>query len=72
MDTNMLLYIAFIIYIITMILATVFRIRWLYMLAGIVWFIPISEINNLWITIISVVLILVHFTLGLTTEKEDF
>ena len=72
MDVNMLLYIAFIIYIITMILASVFKIRWLYMLAGLVWFIPLSEINNLWITIISVVLILVHFTLGLTTDKEDF
>lgn len=72
MDTNTLLYIAFIIYIMTMIIATVFKIRWLYMLAGIIWFIPMSEIDNLWITIISIVLIIVHFMLGMTGEKEDF
>ena len=72
MDTNMLLYITLIFYVLIMGFGIVFQIKWLYILAGLLWFIPISEIDNVFIITISVVMIVVHFMLGLREEKDDF
>lgn len=72
METNMLLYITLIIYLMVMTFGYLFNIKWLYMIAGILWLIPLTEIENTFIIIISAVMIIVHFMLGLTNDKEDF
>lgn len=72
MTTNTLLFISLIIYFIIMAFGLVFKIKWLYILAGLVWFIPLLEIDNAWLKIVSVVMILTHFMLGLKNENDDF
>lgn len=71
MDTNMLLYISFILYIVVMVIATLFKIRWIYAIAGLFWFIPIFEIDNMFIVIISASMLLVHFLLAFYSQKGD-
>ena len=71
MDTNMLLYIGLIIYIIIMVLATLFKFKFLYMVAGLLWFIPLVEIDNSWIKLVSVIIFLVHILIGLYNPNES-
>ena len=73
METNMLLYIALIIYIIIMVLATLFKFKYLYMVAGLLWLIPLVELDNAWIKLVSVIIFIVHIILGLySTEESEF
>lgn len=74
METNQLLYFALIIYIIIMAVATLFRVRWLYMVAGLLWFIPIVEIDNATIKIVASAFFLTHAILAFYNkdESEDF
>ena len=71
METNMLLYIALIIYIIIMVLGTVFKFKYLYMVAGLLWFIPLIEIDNAWIKLVSVIVFLIHALIGLYNPNES-
>jgi len=70
MDTT-LLYISLIIYITVMMFAYLFKIKWLYILAGLIWFIPLAEINNMFIMIISITMLIAHFMLGLTSNDDS-
>ena len=73
MDTNMLLYISLILYLMIMGFAIFFKIKWLLMLAGLLWFIPILEIDNLFIVLISSIMLIVHGILGFYEAKgNDF
>ena len=73
METNMLLYIALVIYIIIMVLATLFKFKYLYMVAGLLWLIPLVELDNAWIKLVSVIIFIVHIILGLySTEESEF
>lgn len=71
MDTNTLLYISFIIYLMIMIFGFVFKIKWLFMVAGLVWFIPIFEIPNMFIVLVSSIMIVSHGLLGFYTPSES-
>jgi hypothetical protein len=71
MDTNMLLYVAFIIYIMIMIFGFVFKVKQLFMIAGLLWFIPMFEISNTWITIVAVAMLLMHGLLGFYEPREE-
>lgn len=71
MDVNTLLYISLLIYTVVMLLGFLFNIKWLYMVAGLLWFIPITQIDNLFIVLISSVMILVHGMLGFYEKKES-
>jgi hypothetical protein len=69
----MLLYIALVIYIIIMVLATLFKFKYLYMVAGLLWLIPLVELDNAWIKLVSVIVFIVHIILGLySTEESEF
>ena len=69
----MLLYIALVIYIIIMVLATLFKFKYLYMVAGLLWLIPLVELDNAWIKLVSVIIFIVHIILGLySTEESEF
>ena len=72
METNVLLYISLIIYFLVIGFGVIFKIKWLYMIAGLLWFIPLLEIENNFIKIVSVVMMLVHFMLGFKNDNEDF
>lgn len=71
METNTLLYIALIIYLMVMIFGYIFKLKWLYFIGGLLWFIPILEIDNTFIVLISATMILAHGILGFTKEKGD-
>lgn len=71
METNTLLYISFIIYIIIMTFGYLFKIRWLYLIAGLLWFIPITQIDNMFIIIISSIMIIAHGILGFYPSEES-
>ena len=69
----MLLYIALIIYILIIGFGLFFNIKWLISLAGLLWFIPIIEIDNMFIILLSVIMILAHGVLLFSGDgKEDF
>jgi|AntAceMinimDraft_18_1070375.scaffolds.fasta_scaffold551793_1 hypothetical protein len=70
MDVNTLLYIAFIIYIMVMVFGYMFKFQWLYMIAGFLWFIPLTQIDNGFIILISAIMIIVHFILGLASNEK--
>lgn len=71
METNTLLYIAFIIYIVIMVFGYLFKINWIYIIAGMLWFIPIIEIENMFIILISVIMIIAHGILGFTLKNDE-
>ena len=71
MSINELLYISFIIYLMIMTFATLFKFKMLYMLAGLLWFIPVIQIDDIFITLVSAIMIIIHFILGLYEPKES-
>jgi len=71
MESNELLYIAFIIYLMIMTFGYLFKFKLLYILAGLIWFIPVMEIDNIFIQLISVVMIITHFIFGFYESKES-
>jgi hypothetical protein len=71
MSLNMLLYITFLIYIITMTLGFIFKAKWVFMIAGILWFIPLIEIDNVFLKLISITLMITHFAMGLVGKEGD-
>lgn len=66
-----LLWIALIIYFIIMFIAYKFELKWLFLVGGLLWFIPITQIDNSFIILVSSVMILVHGVLGLYEKKES-
>ena len=73
MDTNLLLYITLVIYVIIIVFGLFFSIKWLIVLAGLLWFIPIIEIDNMFIILLSVIMLLAHGVLLFSGDKEgDF
>lgn len=70
MDTS-LLWITIIIYIVMIATGFFFKIKWILMFAGLLWFIPIFEVNNMFITIVSSIMILFHGILGFYESKES-
>jgi len=71
MEINTILYIAFIMYLIIMIFGYFFKAQWLFMIAGLLWFIPIFEIDNLFITLIGVIMLVFHGILGFYDSSES-
>jgi len=71
MTINELLYIAFILYLMIMTFGYLFKIKWLFMLAGLLWFIPIIEVDNAFIVLVSSVMIIAHGILGFYEPKES-
>ena len=73
MSTNQLLVIALVIYLIAMLIAYVFKLKWLYGIGGILWFIPMTTVDNLLIITFSVVMVIVHFVLAFfMNEREEY
>jgi len=66
-----ILWIALIIYLILMVIAFIFDVKWLYAVAGLLFFIPITQISEPFIVSVSVVAVLTHAVLGLYEKQES-
>jgi len=67
----MLLYITFILYIMIMVFGFVFKINWIFMIAGLLWFVPIIEVDNMFIKLVAVTMLIVHGILGFYEKGDD-
>ena len=71
-DVN-ILWIALIVYIMIMFFAYFFRIKWLMMLAGFLWFVPLSYVDDSFIELTSIGMFLSHaFLLLYKKDEEEF
>lgn len=70
LDLNMLLYITLLIYIMVMAFAYMFKFNYLYILGGLLWFIPITQIDNMFLILVSVIMVISHFILGFMDNEE--
>ena len=70
-DMNILL-IALIMYIITMFLYFKFKVNWFLTPTILLWFVPIFIVDNLFIKIFSVIMIIISIVITLFNEREEF
>jgi hypothetical protein len=54
-----------------MTLGFIFKAKWVFMIAGILWFIPLIEIDNVFLKLISITLMITHFAMGLVGKEGD-
>lgn len=71
MTDNLLLIIALIMFLIGMITARYFNLRWLYALSGLLWFLPIVMIENIFIVIFSSVMIIACALIGFYDNERE-
>ena len=69
-DMNILL-VAFIMYIICLFLYFKFNIKWILIATSVLWFIPILLIDNIFIVVFSVIMIIITFVITFFNKKED-
>lgn len=70
-EMNILL-IALIMYIITLFLYFKFKVSWFLMPSILLWFIPIFIIDNLFIKIFSVIMIIITIVITFFNDREEF
>lgn len=70
-EMNILL-ITLIMYIITMFIYFKFRINWILVSTILLWFVPIFLIENLFIKIFSVIMIIATITITFFNEREEY
>ena len=70
-NLEMLLYISFIIYIMVIALAFIFKVKWLFMVGALLWFIPLVEIDNIFIKTVSVIMVLAHGVMTFYEPSES-
>ena len=70
-EMNILL-ITLIMYILSIFLAIKFRIKWVLIATVLLWFVPIFLINNLFIRIFCVIMIIATITITFFDEREEY
>ena len=70
-DMNILL-VALILYILSIFIYFKFRIKWVLIATVLLWFVPIFLIENLFIKIFCVIMIIVTITITFFDEREEF
>lgn len=71
MEALDILLVALIFYIIALTIAFKFKLKWLILATSVLWFIPIFLIENIFITVFSVIMIVVTYLLSFFNEGED-
>lgn len=71
-DSGFILIAGLILFIMGYFLAWKFKLVWLYAVSGILWFIPIFTIDNIFIILFSIVMIFVSGTLTLVGTSGDY
>ena len=70
-DMNILL-ITLVMYILSIFISFKFRIKWVLMATIMLWFVPIFLIDNLFIRIFSVIMIIATIVITFFSEREEF
>lgn len=70
MNDMHILLIALVMYVICMFLSLKFNIKWLFVATSVLWFIPIILIDNLFIIVFSVIMIIVTFVITFFNERD--
>ena len=70
-NDKFILLIAFIMFLLGIFLAYKTRTTWLYSISGLLWFIPLFIIENIFISIFSISMILFWFLITLTSERSE-
>jgi len=70
-DMNILL-IALILYVLSIYIYSKFRIKWVLIATILLWFVPIFLVENLFIKIFCVIMIIVTITITFFDEREEF
>mgnify|MGYP001022113299 CR=1 FL=1 len=70
-EMNILL-ITLIMYILSIFIAIRFRLKWVLMATVLLWFVPIFLVENLFIKIFCVIMIIVTITITFFSEREEF
>jgi hypothetical protein len=70
-DMNILL-IALILYVLSIFIYSKFRIKWVLIATILLWFVPIFLVENMFIKIFCVIMIIVTITITFFNEREEF
>ena len=70
-DMNILL-IALILYVLSIFIYSKFRIKWVLIATILLWFVPIFLVENMFIKIFCVIMIIVTITITFFDEREEF
>lgn len=70
MNEMHILLVALVMYVICMYLSIQFSIKWLFVATSVLWFIPIILIDNLFIIVFSVIMIIVTFVITFFNERD--
>lgn len=70
-EMNILL-ITLIMYILSIFIAIRFRLKWVLIATVLLWFVPIFLVENLFIKIFCVIMIIVTITITFFSEREEF
>ena len=70
-DMNILL-IALILYMLSIFIYSKFRIKWVLIATILLWFVPIFLVENIFIKIFCVIMIIVTITITFFDEREEF
>ena len=69
MSVNEVLYIGFIIYLIMLVMSYLLKNKYIFLLSGLIWFIPIFEVDNTFIKLVSVIMLIMHFMIGMVEDN---
>jgi hypothetical protein len=69
-EMNILL-VAFIMYLICLFLFLKFKIKWLFIATSVLWFIPIMLIDNIFIVVFSVIMIIITFVITFFNKEDN-
>ena len=69
-DMNILL-IALILYILSIFMAIKFRIKWVLIATSLLWFVPIFLVDNIFVKIFSVIMIIATITITFFNDREE-
>jgi len=70
-DMNILL-ITLVMYILSIVISLKFRIKWVLIATILLWFVPLILIDNLFIRIFCVIMIIATITITFFNEREEF
>ena len=70
-DMNILL-IALILYMLSIFIYSKFRLKWVLIATILLWFVPIFLVENIFIKIFCVIMIIVTITITFFSEREEF
>lgn len=66
-----ILTISLILYVIGLVVSTIFKQRWLMLASSVLWFIPIFLVDNTFIVVFSIIMVVAHIMIVAFSSKGD-